>query len=88
MQKKLRCVAMPSEDLNSSDDWVQEALGMADLSPAEPDWGPQDAIDEIWQQISDAGVKPDEPIEVLQMILALAYAGIRSAGPAPQTTKG
>lgn len=68
-----------AEELRSDDEWVQEALGMTDMSPAEAGWSAKDALEEIQQTLDDEKKAPGgDPVLILQAILALAYAGVRA----------
>lgn len=64
------------ENLRSDDEWVNEALGMADLSPPEGGWNAKDALEEIQQVLTDEH-DATEPRDTLLLILALAYSGVR-----------
>lgn len=73
-------MTMEQEDLRSDDEWVNEALGFADMSPPEEGWGAKDALEEIQQTLLDEKDAP-EPRDTLLLILALAYAGVRAGNP-------
>lgn len=65
------------EDLRSDDEFVNEALGFADLSPPEEGWSVKDALEEIQQVLTQEKDAP-EPRDTLLLVLALAYAGVRA----------
>ena len=69
-----------SQELRSDDEWVNDALGFADLSEEEP-WTYVDALEEIRHQLDDPTNTPENALDTLRSILALAYAGVREGTP-------